>query len=190
MAIQPHHIKMGWFILVLIGVPLLDTWLLINVSSHIGSLTDTSGMLYTIGLVILTAVLGGRLVKQQGFAVWMKIQQQIQSGQTPAIELFEGGCILVAGALLITPGFITDAIGFALLIPPLRLWVAKQWLRYRVNRPNRPQSTQHSHFRYFSYRTNANPPPPRSQQRQPNRQSPNHLSGDIIDTDGYRVDDD
>lgn len=169
---------MGWFILLLIGVPLLDTWLLINVGTQIGAL-------YTIGLVILTAVVGGNLVKRQGLSTWMKIQQQMQSGQAPAIELFEGGCILVAGALLITPGFLTDTIGFLLLVPPLRQVVAAWWLKRKlakaethfIHNPNHHGQTADP-FEQIRRRQ-----APSGSQRSPSG------GGDVIDTDGHIIDD-
>lgn len=112
---------MRWFILALIVVPLTDAFLLFEVSGYIGSLT-------TIGLVVLTAIIGGNLVKHQGVSTWQRVQQQMQQGRPPALEMLEGACILVAGALLMTPGFVTDAIGFLLLLPPLRRLAIQAWL--------------------------------------------------------------
>lgn len=137
---------MGWFILVLIAVPLVDLWLLFEISGVIEALP-------TIALVVFTAVLGGHLVKRQGVSTWKKVQQQMQAGMPPAIELFEGACILVAGALMISPGFITDTAGFLLLIPPLRQAVARWWLQRRLARGAAGHSASHgrTHFEYTAY---------------------------------------
>jgi UPF0716 protein FxsA len=74
----------------------------------------------TIFLVVFTAVLGAWLLRIQGFSTLRRIQQTVNQGGLPAVELLEGAVLLVAGALLLTPGFFTDAIGFACLVPALR----------------------------------------------------------------------
>ena len=94
-------------------VPLLEIYLLIEVGGIIG-------VGWTIFSVVFTAVLGAFLVRTQGFSTVNRIRAQMDQGQLPAIELFEGLFLLVAGALLLTPGFFTDAIGFICLTPPLR----------------------------------------------------------------------
>lgn len=116
---------MGKLLLVLISVPLIETWFLIKMGGVIGALP-------TIGLVILTAVVGGMLVRQQGFSTINRLQQKMQAGQMPAEELFAGMLIVIAGVLLITPGFFTDALGFLCLFPPFRHWFAGAILRSGV----------------------------------------------------------
>jgi UPF0716 protein FxsA len=74
----------------------------------------------TILLVVLTAVIGVGLLRWQGFSTLMRFQNEVASGQVPAMPLFEGLLLVVAGALLLTPGFVTDTVGFILLVPPLR----------------------------------------------------------------------
>jgi UPF0716 protein FxsA len=96
-----------------IAVPIAEISLLIKVGSSIG-------LLNTIGFVIFTAVLGAYLVRQQGFATIAKLQEETNAGRVPALQIAEGVALLFAGAVLMTPGFITDALGFALLIPPVR----------------------------------------------------------------------
>ncbi len=88
-------------------------WVLIQVGGLIGALP-------TIGLVFLTAIIGLALLKQQGISTLFRAQQKMASGQVPAKELVEGIFLAVGGALLLTPGFVTDAIGFACLIPGVR----------------------------------------------------------------------
>ncbi len=96
-----------------IAVPIVEIWLLLRVGSAIGGGT-------TILIVIFTAVLGAYLVRQQGFATLTAVQNQMNAGKVPAMEMAEGLALLFAGAVLLTPGFVTDAIGFALLTPPIR----------------------------------------------------------------------
>ena len=88
------------------------------------------GLGSTILLVIATAVLGAWLVKSQGFQTMQKLRSEIEQGRMPAMELAEGFAILIAGALLLTPGFITDTIGFICLTPPLRRNVIR-WMAGR-----------------------------------------------------------
>lgn len=96
-----------------IVLPILEMWVLISVGERIGALP-------TIGLVLLTAVIGVALLKQQGISTVMRAQQKMQAGEMPAKEMAEGIFLAVGGALLLTPGFITDAIGFACLTPGVR----------------------------------------------------------------------
>lgn len=104
-------------------MPILEISLLIRVANVIG-------ILNTAGFALFTAVLGAYLVKKQGIATLAKLQAEAQSGRVPAQQIVEGAALLVAGAVLLTPGFITDAFGFALLVPPFRLaiinWVANK----------------------------------------------------------------
>ena len=94
-----------WLLLLFLVIPLVEIYLLIEVGGIIG-------VLPTIGLVVTTAVLGAFLMRAQGFATLAKVQDQLQRGEVPAVPLFEGALILIAGALLLTPGFFTDAFGF------------------------------------------------------------------------------
>ena len=100
------------FVIFLI-VPIVEIYVLIEVGSRVGALT-------TVALVVFTAVLGAALMRQQGFATLQRVQREVASGELPALTLMEGAFILVAGALLLTPGFVTDAIGFSFLVPPWR----------------------------------------------------------------------
>ena len=84
------------------------------------------GVFNTLLLIIVTAVLGASLVRQQGFQTLANVKKQTAAGNLPAMEMAEGAALLFAGALLLTPGFLTDTIGFCLLIPPLR----RKWIRF------------------------------------------------------------
>jgi len=112
------------FLLFFVGAPLAELYLLIEVGSEIGAIP-------TIGLSVFTAILGGYLVRMQGFAVLFRAQAQMANQEVPAIELLEGALLLIVGLALLLPGFITDAIGFLLLIPPLRRWLVVRWLKSR-----------------------------------------------------------
>lgn len=100
-------------LLLFIVVPVIELFLLIEVGQVIGTLP-------TIGLIILTGVVGAFLARLQGLQVLMKIRGQLQSGQLPADALFDGAIILIAGAFLMTPGILTDTVGFLCLIPATR----------------------------------------------------------------------
>ena len=104
---------MGKFLLALIAIPLLETWLLIRMGGVIGALP-------TIALVIATAVIGGALVRRQGLQTVARMQQNAAQGVLPSREIAEGVLILIAATLLITPGFFTDTIGFLCLWPQFR----------------------------------------------------------------------
>ena len=100
------------FVLFLI-VPIVEISILIQLSEVIGGWP-------TILLVVVTAYLGAKMVKQQGLATLAQIQQKSAMGQIPGEELFSGVCILVSGVLLLTPGILTDILGFTLLTPAIR----------------------------------------------------------------------
>lgn len=100
------------FLLFLV-VPIVELFVLIEVG-------DVIGAGWTVLLVIGTAVLGAYLVKLQGLQTLQRAQLAMQQGQPPAMEMLEGAALFISGFLLLIPGFVTDAIGFALLIPSLR----------------------------------------------------------------------
>jgi UPF0716 protein FxsA len=109
-------------LLLFLFVPLLEIWLLIKVGSLIGALP-------TVALVVLTAVIGAALARYQGLATLQRLQSTLARGEAPAIEMVEGVILLLGALLLLTPGFFTDALGFACLIPPLRRRLAWWALR-------------------------------------------------------------
>jgi len=98
---------------IFILVPMIELAVLIKVGSQIG-------VLWTLALIFLTAIVGVTLLRAQGLATLMRAGQRLQEGSLPAQELAEGFLLALAGALLITPGFVTDAIGFTLLLPGIR----------------------------------------------------------------------
>jgi len=112
---------MPWLLL-FFAMPIIEMYLLISVAGYIDALP-------TIGLVMLTAVIGVALLRQQGLETLTRGTQKMSHGQMPAQEMAEGLLLAVAGALLITPGFVTDAIGFLILFPPTRMVIAQIILR-------------------------------------------------------------
>ncbi|MGR8948265.1 MAG: FxsA family protein [Gammaproteobacteria bacterium] len=129
--------------LALIAVPLIELYFLISVGKVIGA-----GL--TVAVVILTAVIGAWLLRLQGLATLNRIQRTTAAGKLPAQELIEGLILLITGALLLTPGFFTDAIGFALLVPPIRGWCARKLLASGVY-----QARVHAGERYDNANRNA-----------------------------------
>ena len=105
------------FFLLFLLVPLAEIYFLIVVGGWIGALP-------TVALVVLTAVLGAALARHQGLATLQRLQQTIGRGEPPALEMLEGGILLVGALLLLTPGFFTDLAGFACLLPLTRRWLA------------------------------------------------------------------
>ena len=108
-------------------VPLTEVWLLVTVGGVVG-------VGWTIFLVVLTAVIGASLVRSQGVTTLARSQDSLARGELPAVELLEGVALLIAGALLLTPGFFTDGIGFLLLVPPLRRWLIRTWVLKALDR--------------------------------------------------------
>lgn len=98
---------------VFLVVPLVEIYLLIKVGGLIGALP-------TVFLVVFTAVVGAALLRQQGLSTFRRVQLALSRGELPTVEMIEGAVLLVCGALLLTPGFFTDAVGFLGLVPPLR----------------------------------------------------------------------
>ncbi len=105
-------------------VPLVELYLLIRLGTYIGAVD-------TIAIVIGTGVAGGLLAKSQGLAVFDRMRAELNQGRLPAESLFDGLLILIAGAMLITPGLLTDGLGLLLLIPWSRQ-AFKSWLKRKI----------------------------------------------------------
>ncbi|WP_136687345.1 FxsA family protein [Halorhabdus amylolytica] len=111
-------------IAVLLLIPLLDMLLLVGIGTHIGFVP-------TIALVVLTGLVGLMLVRAEGRHTLAKIQRKAVQGDSPTDELLDGALLLVAGAFLLTPGLVTDVIGFIFVLPPTRYPVRvalKKWV--------------------------------------------------------------
>jgi UPF0716 protein FxsA len=109
-----------------IGVPFAEIYLLLQVGHAIG-------VVNTLGLLILISVVGAWLAKREGLGVLRRMQRSIDSGRVPGTELVDGFLVLLAGALMLTPGFLTDILAILLLLPPVRAVVRRE-LRRRVAR--------------------------------------------------------
>jgi UPF0716 protein FxsA len=103
----------GRMLLLFIFLPMVELYLLIMLGSRIGAMP-------TIGLIVLTGLLGASLARQQGLSVLSRIQKEMASGKPPTQELVEGALVVVGGIVLLTPGIITDILGFSLLLPSIR----------------------------------------------------------------------
>lgn len=116
-----------FFLLLLLffTIPLVEIYVLLEVGGAVG-------VLPTIAMVVLTAVIGAGLIRAQGLATLGRVQQQLERGELPAVGIIEAALLLVAGALLLTPGFVTDTIGFLILVPPLRRWAIESFLARRM----------------------------------------------------------
>lgn len=114
-----------WLFFAFLAVPLIEIALFIQVGGLIG-------LWPTLLIVVLTAIAGTLLVRSQGAKALGNMRQSFSELSDPTEHLAHGAMILVSGALLLTPGFFTDAVGFALLVPGVRLWVMRQ-VRARIN---------------------------------------------------------
>jgi len=115
-------------ILLFIFVPFLELYILLQVGKHIG-------VLLTIIVVIVTGIAGAYLVKKQGLHIIMRIKRKMNEGIIPTDNLMEGVLILIGGILLLTPGFITDIVGFIITIPQSRkifLMYFKKWVKNKI----------------------------------------------------------
>lgn len=104
---------LGLMALAFLVVPILEIYVVTQVAGGIGWLN-------TIALVIFVSLLGAFLVKQQGFSLLGRVQRRLASGEMPGKEIVDGMLVAVGGALLLTPGFLTDGLGLALIVPPTR----------------------------------------------------------------------
>lgn len=113
-----------WLFIAFLVVPIVEIVLFLYVGSWIG-------IWPTIATVVITAALGSFFVSKQGRLTWQSIITKINRGEVPTASVVHGAMILVAGALLLTPGFLTDLVGFALLVPGVREAIRQWFLRRR-----------------------------------------------------------
>ncbi|MEO0619471.1 MAG: FxsA family protein [Pseudomonadota bacterium] len=138
---------------------------------------DAIGLIPTIITVILTAILGTYLLQRQGLSTMAKTQQEMNAGRIPMEQIADGIYLLMAGALLLTPGFITDGVGFLLFVPPFRRWLGRTLFRRMMTNADIHVASSRNHTR-----ADADPHPtngPRSTTRE--------QSGPIIDGDFEHV---
>ncbi|QKV19826.1 FxsA family protein [Oricola thermophila] len=127
----------------LLIIPLMEIGVFIAVGSQIGIFT-------TLGMIVLTAVIGSILMRVQGFGLLTRMRSEIDQGRMPGRDLVHGVMILVAGILLLTPGFVTDTLGFLLFVPALRdlLW---RFLKSRIHVVAESQTRHETHRTYDSH---------------------------------------
>lgn len=127
----------------LLIVPILEIAVFIMIGSQIG-------VFPTLAMILITAVLGTILLRQQGFGILQRLQAENRAGNNPGRDLVHGAMIMIAGVLLLTPGFVTDAIGFLLFVPPVRdaLW---NFLKARINMMSTVQTGGQSKGFHYSY---------------------------------------
>ena len=159
------------FVLIFIIVPLIEMLLLFEVADRIGGI-------YTLSLVVLTAVIGVQILKRQGLSTLTRAQRRLQTGELPAQEIVEGMMLAGAGALLLTPGFITDTLGFIFLTGPLRRPLARRIIRSGMVRTM--GGAGRSGFSYQSY----------SSYQRPDDRSGNVYEGEYSNQDSKRLEDD
>lgn len=109
----------GILALLFIAIPAAEIFVIIQFGAAFGFLP-------TLGVIVATAVVGAYLARTQGIAALRRLQEAMSTGDGAGQAIIEGALILVAGVVLLTPGFLTDALGLFLLIPPSRRWAAKQ----------------------------------------------------------------
>lgn len=117
---------LGRLILLFVTVPVIELILLLQIGARIGFYP-------TVGLVLTTGVLGGAMARSQGLKVFAAVQSRMAQGQLPGEALLDGLAVLIGGAFLLTPGVLTDVLGFSLLIPITRGWL-KRRVRQRLER--------------------------------------------------------
>lgn len=108
---------MPYILLLFVAMPIIEIAVLLRVGSALGWLP-------TLAVVIVTAILGSAMLRQQGLATMATARQRLDAGEMPAQQLLEGMLLLIGGVFLLTPGFVTDAFGFACLVPWTRRWLS------------------------------------------------------------------
>jgi len=119
--------------LLFIFVPLAEIGVFIQVGGAIG-------LWPTLALCLLTAIVGTLCIRFQGFRLVNQARAQLEAGEAPVFEVVSGACLVVAGLMLLTPGFVTDAVGFMLLLPPVRRLIFDRFVAGRVATVGRGQT--------------------------------------------------
>jgi len=115
---------LAFILIALIGIPLMEIWVFIEVGGRIGATS-------TIAVILATGVAGALLLRIQGLGLLMRARKTMEQGLAPVAEVIDGVCLIIAGLVLLTPGFVTDAIGALLFIPLVRRAIA-YWALSRV----------------------------------------------------------
>jgi UPF0716 protein FxsA len=119
-------------VLLLVVVPIAELYVIVQVAQEVG-------VLETLLALVVISIIGGWVVKREGLGVLRRLQAQALSGRVPTTELVDGGILIVAGALMLAPGFLTDIVGLFLIVPPVRALVRRGLIaRYRKRGPGPP----------------------------------------------------
>ena len=161
-------------LLLFIAVPLIELALLIKVGEMIG-------VFATVGLVIITAVIGTWVLQMQGLRTMYRLQESLAKGEPPVEPVVDGMFLLMAGGFLLTPGILTDAVGFLLLVPPVRQSIAK-WGFARLIKAGKIRVTT-----FGSSERRHSPGEPASHPGRPQPDGP--ADGPVIDGEYERLDD-
>lgn len=113
--------------LLLVAVPIVEVALFIKIGGFIG-------LWPTLGVIVLTAIAGAALLRWQGLKALMNLKAALDENRLPVAEAFDGVSLLLAGVLLLTPGFFTDALGFLLFVPPFRAWLRRRLVDFLAAR--------------------------------------------------------
>ena len=111
----------------LVVAPLVELYVLIQVGQVVGAL-------WTVAALVAVSLLGAALLRREGWRTWRSFSRASATGRLPAKEVADGALVLLAGALLLTPGFVTDAVGLLLLLPPVRAGVRRALLSYATRK--------------------------------------------------------
>ena len=155
-------------LILFVVVPLVELWVLIGIGGEIG-------LLNTIALIVVTGIVGATLARMQGLQTLRRFQEAAARGELPHREILDGLLILVAGAVLLTPGVLTDAFGFLLLLPPFRALIRGRlaaWARRNVHVAGDPNAFRGGPF---------GPPPGGPPGSGPRPGPP--VDGEVIDVD-------
>ncbi|ARU58304.1 membrane protein FxsA [Oleiphilus messinensis] len=136
---------MKWFFLIFVIVPVLELSILIKLGSFIG-------VGWTILLILSTAIVGASLLRKQGVSTLLRANQRMANGEMPAREVAEGFFLALGGALLLTPGLLTDVLGFSLIVPTIRARLADRVIAHLSQQPN----TFHSSFQHGGFSAGSN----------------------------------
>ncbi len=138
----------GRIMIALLIVPILEVWVMSRVASAIG-------WPVTLVAIVVMSIIGAILVRRQGIGAWNRIQQSLGAGKSPTKELVDGGLIIFGATLLLTPGFLTDAVGFAMLIPATRAPVRAAIMRRAATRA-KAMTSDYANARFGRYVTFGN----------------------------------
>lgn len=142
----------GLLFLLFIVVPIIELYVIVQVAGGLG-------IFPTLALLITISIAGAWLVRREGSGIVPRIREALFSGRLPSNEIADGGLIMLGGSLLLTPGFVTDVVGFCLLIPPIRKVIRGQLMKRYELRKSSAADQVRSQFGFGSSSPNPSRPP-------------------------------